>query len=429
MNPSWNNEVVRDDLNAHNFGAHAVGDTLDHLDTLIEQGRAIDARELDTRTPVAAIQSIDGKLTFPVAGSLALSPMRLTDHAWGQMLHKLGAIVFKGNGAPRLALELSGVEPVVQDDDHGARTMPKRYLQAVPIELLDTILNYHFSHAPNGRAWWMRAIEKRDNGADGGAPINMLRAVCGPRYPVDYGNTALLETVKQLIQKHADKFPQINLVRPALDDDELHARVVYYNRRTDDGDYGVGFYLGNNEIGQGAYDVCMLLQRTACTNSIIVDRSNAVHVIHAGSSATIREQIYVAIGTALQLGDELIDEFLRTREVPIPDFADVIDGLSLKYGDLLDQNVRGIVKEAAPNQGGATKFGLINGLTYAAHSAQDVTARNRAELERFAGALIATPLTLFGKAAADWRRHQSGDDPLLNYSVVTRYGNGGENED
>ena len=426
-----NNIVVRGDLNgsratmnAHNFDPHDVETTLDQLDQFVAQGESIDARKHDERVAVQTVRSIGGRLSYPVDGFGLLTPQPITDHAWRQLLGKLSPVVFgTKSGVPNLALEFSGVEEM-QQDERGARSMPKRYLERIDTPLLDTILNYHFEHASASRFWQMRSINKPATAPDG-EPTDVIRAIVGPRYPVTFGNTELLKTVRAMIGKHQDRFPRINLVRPQLTDDELHMRVVYYERETDDGPYGVGFYLGNNELGLGHYDVMMLIQRGACTNSIIVDRGNSVHVRHVGSAPTIREQVYYAIGAALKLGDDLIDEFLQTREVEIPDFDDVIDGLSLKYGHLLDEQIRGVVKEAARDQGGKTKFGLINGVTYAAHQSPDLTARQRADLEIFGGALIATPNSLFGAAANAWHAHQRGDDPNLSFAVVTLAPRGG----
>jgi hypothetical protein len=429
MATQWNNNTaVRADLNAHNFEPHTSAETLAHLDALIVKGEEIDQRKMDTKAKVNQLRSVGGMLAYTVSdvqrligGAYGISPTRMTDHAWGQLLAKLSQVVFSKRGIPRLDLIASGMDEPQTDNGYASGHMPKRYLEAIHVDLLDTILNFHFEHAPTDRAWWIRSITKPDPKV--GEDNDTIRALVGNRYPVTYGNTALIKTVRQLIGKHADKFPAINLVRPDLGDDDLHMRVIYYERNTDDGPYGLGFYLGNSELGRGFYNVNMMIQRHACTNSIVIDRQNCVHVIHNGSEPTIREQIYNAIGTALKLSDDVLDEFLATREVALPDFDDVLSGLAMKYGAVLDEQVTGIARIAArEGQGGETKFGLINGLTFAAHAAKDLTARTRAELELFGGGLIAAPNSLFDAAARAAKAKREGREPVLNFAVPVHYG-------
>jgi len=435
MTPQWNlTNVLGAEFNAHNFDQNTSKATLDQLATMIEHAKEIDRLKSDYKAPVYQMNMSGGRLAvkaYPTPGynlPLVVSPNRLTDTAWSQLLSKVAVFVY-GNGksnVPRLDLLMSGSADARSADNGGsAKAMPKRYLEHIPTDLLDMIMTYHLQHAPHDRDWQMRYIEKP---ANGGEEETVIRAVLGPRYPISYGNTALLQTINDLLTKHQNRFDRINLVRPSLAPDDLHLKVMYYQRDTDDGPYGLGFYLGNNECGQGRYDVMMCIQRGQCTNSLVIDQDNAVHIIHTGSAPTIKENIFTAIGQALKLGDTVLDEFLETREVEIPDFEDVVSGLALRYGNTINEAVKGVVVQYNVNRD-PTKFNLINGLTWAAHAAPDLLPYERVDLEKMGGALIAAPGSLFAKAAQAAQAVRKGYEPNLAWALAPRKGGQVEGED
>lgn len=296
----------------------------------------------------------DGRLRVPRTFAGEIQPLEPTEWAWGQLFSKLGPTVF-GRGSHK--------------------TLPSDYLLAIPRDLLATNLNTHLQKT--NRKWMVRAYDNR------------ARAVLDHRYPT-IQNTELLEIINTMLDDNAANFPDLKVVRPSVSPDDLNIKTVW--KDIQGRNYGIGVYVGNGEVGNRRLRVLPLIQRHSCTNSIISDTENGLSLVHRGSSAAMRVQLKAAFSNIFHASAELVERMIEAEEERIPDFADVIQGLSVQYG--WSEDVTSSVLIGTENQ--QTRAGIVNGISWAAHDAvQD--ANGQADLEVLAGRILVSPNSLFSR--------------------------------
>lgn len=285
----------------------------------------------------------------------AVPPLSPTVWAWGQIFSKLGPAVF-GKGA--------------------SKSLPSDYLLAIPPDLRSVNLNRHLQNA-NGSAWLVRGYDQQ------------ARAVLSDGYSI-IGNTELLEVLEGVVEQN--KTTDFRLSRPSVTADDLNIRTIW--KDTKGGNYGIGVYIGNGEIGNRRLRIYPLIQRHSCENSIIIEHDKGIEFVHRGSKITKMVLIKSVIAELFGVAAEILEKMIAAESEQIPDFTTVLDGLAVRYG--WDENTRMTI--AVGTEGSQTRAGLVNGVTYAAHVIPNITPNDSADMEILGGRILLAPDSLFRQA-------------------------------
>lgn len=334
------------------------------LDELIDRSEDYDRTKADFQTAAPGIW-YDRQAHMNLAEvARSLEP---TEWAARQLYTKLGPVVYgRGKGKP----------------------LPYDYLHAMPEHLRATVLNDHLQ-AARGKEWLVRTFGTR------------ARAVLDSNYPV-VSNTELLQAMDLLISAEDDRFPGMQLVRPAVTPDDLNLKIVWrnvYGRPGQNGQdsppYGIGCYLGHGEIGNRKLRLLPQVQVHSCTNSVMLDTASESLVLsHRGSLASIMVLLKAALGRVLRSSADLLDRLIMAEGEKIEDMSSVLDGLALEYGWSAD-----VSQAVAFGTGGRkTRAGLVSGVTYAAHTAIE-DPNDQADMEVLGGRILVADWSLFGRAA------------------------------
>ncbi len=360
------------------------------LHTLIAKSQAADRTKYDYAAFArhlhfnpSAQMSLGPEIAYELGERVARP---LSEHATRQLFAKLGPAVF-GKGSNKI--------------------LPFDYLSAIPQDLLAQNLNRHLVNG-NGSKYLVRCTGSGDE------ERGTVRAILDANYPGgadehgDFENTQYLKVVQSFIDEQPDNYPDLKLVRPYVGADEIGIKISWrdVNPLRDDkgGSYGIGTFIGNSEIGTGKLKILPFVQRTTCENSIIYTRDSGIELIHRGSFAAIRTQFKAAIGKALHAAADVLDKFIEAEYEQIPDFDAVLSGLALQHG--WSEPVK--VSVAVGTEGKQTRAGIVNGVTYAAHSSSIIEPLKQIEMEMLGGELLMVPARDFEQAANFARRRAAG---------------------
>lgn len=192
-----------------------------------------------------------------------------------------------------------------------------------------------------------------------------VRAVVSERYPTFgldgyWENRTLLETLYRIVRSQ----PQHNLVRPHVDRDKLIAKVTFKDVRIGGEHFGIGAAVSNSEIGDGQFEIYGLIQRHACTNSIVIDQGWKIkHVGGVGKFHAALSELVASLGEAGQMAAEWLNAMMYSKEIVIPDLSEAIEKVAKGFG--WDEAVT--LEIGVGTEGQSNVFGLVNGITWAAH--------------------------------------------------------------
>ena len=332
-----------------------------------------------------------------VAGSV---PLPLNLHAFRQVCAKLGAAVWTGKGRA--------------SQQAAQRSLPVDFLLALPDEITEKNMNWatetYASSFPK-RKWLVREYESEPQE---GVSTRNIRAVVDGLYPA-ISNTELLYKASEMIAGGEHK-----LVRPHLTPDEMNVRIAL---RDVGENYAVGVYIGNSEIGTSKIRILPFIQRHSCTNSI-VSVDGGMELVHRGDIHALRVQAMAAMAQSLHATGEMLEKMVEAEKELVPNFQAVLRGLSLQYN--WTEEMSSAV--TLGTEGQATRAGVVNGVTYAAHKILTGTAQ--ADMEILGGAILVAPNSLFARAArisertnerdmsALRRRRSNGSDPVTVYVKI-----------
>ncbi len=328
---------------------------MDELHKLIEQSTGYDALKHDyTEYPRAIRFTGEALLELPQTAFGAVKPLKPTEWAWRQMFAKLGPTVY-GRGS--------------------SKSLPADYLLAVPPDMLAGNLNRHIQNT-NGSRWMIRGYGEQ------------CRAVLSDSYArVD--NTRLLETLDQIVTREGVQ--GVRLVRPDLGPDDLNLKTVWRDDRG--GGYGIGVYLGNGETGNRKLRIYPMIQRHACTNSIVVQHEEGIEMIHLGSRGSIMTIVKAVLGRILKIAAEKLDQMIEAEYEQVEDLNAVLNGIAKRYS--LSEPVLDNMKTGSENN--RSRAGVVNAISYAAWATPGLSGNERADLEILAGEFLAVPLKQFQK--------------------------------
>jgi hypothetical protein len=176
-----------------------------------------------------------------------------------------------------------------------------------------------------------------------------------------------------------------------LDADTFHGKFTIAEKPTDGNSFGVGYYVGNGEIGNRSVRVAPYIQRTSCQNSIVF-LDWGIEIRHYRvTPAFIWGAIKETIGQAIGKSVEAVNKFVEAEMVAIPEISKVIDEMAERYGLSLP------VKEdiLRGTEGKETLAAVVNGLSFAAQKVESIEAR--IDMETLAGAILLEPQAMYRK--------------------------------
>jgi hypothetical protein len=287
----------------------------------------------------------------------------MSDTAYAQLFSKLSPTVFgKGSG----------------------KHIPSDYLTSMPADLRAQILSRHCWDTNGFQSWMVRGFD------------DTARAVVHHAYPggIDergrFENTQYLSILRELLP--ATPPSDFHLVRPFVDQNCTITRAI--SKFNDGGGYGIGVAISNDETGSRKLRVMPLVMRTSCDNSIMVDRSGtSLEMAHRGSLAAMRTQFKAALGTALRASAELLNKVIEADERELEDFDAILEGICREQG--WQNGVRDAVMRGTENS--ETVLGVVNGITWAAHTVESLDQNTMLDMEMYAGSLLYAE-------SKEWRR-------------------------
>lgn len=294
---------------------------------LIERSSALDEHKTNYKVATKVL-SFDGACRLIIPQGPFKMKFELTDWAMSQLCQKLGP-------------------------------PPFRYIQKCPKHIAAINLDYWRSRV--NKTWLLRSYDDK------------CRAVLDEHY-TPISNTEILTMVETSLGN-----TPYDQGRPHLDADTLHLKVTMAT--SSDGNYGIGAYIGNGEIGNRMLRVMPYIQRTTCQNSIMFSRGAFEHKHYRVSRAFLAGAVQDKLGYAFKIATERLEELVRSEMQGIPKVADMVKSICKSKG--LAQHTHD--KILMGMEGSETLFGVINGLTFAA---KELPVEDRIDLETYAGSLL-----------------------------------------
>lgn len=299
-----------------------------------------------------------------VPGEMGSISLGMEDHALGQLGERLSKS-FWGNGG---------------------RTMPRDFYR----QLYGSFPG-HFTNLTND------LLDKAEGKLLVRGYRNNARAILSDKYAT-LDNVDLLEMAQGVLDGIPFKVVESGKYyskNDGIQRDEMSLRVMVKTVQTDDpkSPYGVGVMIKNGETGQGASEIRPLVWRHSCFNSIVfksrVDgESQGLKLTHLGSKKAKINLLAAALVEALPMAEEGLVKFLETRTIGL-DLAMVISKLGEAQGwaEEITNNI------LIGSEGDQSVYGVINGLTFAAHEA-DLSLFDRVAMETLASSYVYEPALL-----------------------------------
>lgn len=265
--------------------------------------------------------------------AVSVTPLHLTDYALTQMVQRVGTLT------PVVAHALRANEAT---RPHAARILEE--------------LRQQQQERQRTREWLVRGYDKT------------ARAILTTQY-ANTPNTSLLRLVLEAVEEQArgagqavdiNHFPAD---RSSVTPDDVFLYVGLNSVNVPGaGGFKIGFSVRNSEIGNSALYVRPYVQRTSCLNSILFD-AEEFYSVHRGSNTMLMSNFAIAVGNALKLSMDGLTRLMKSREIPVNNIQDEITTLASNYGWSTDF----VASVGVGTEGNETVYGLVNGITYAAH--------------------------------------------------------------
>lgn len=295
--------------------------------------------------------------------SSGVAPLKMSEWAYSQLFQRMGTTVY-GRGSQR--------------------SLPGEYLLGIPDHIRAEALNWHLQ-------------EKQVNQANGKYLVrayrDQARAVLSNRFVV-IDNKLLLEGLESAIDylNIRGNGGDWRIIRAYHDENGVLMRLLRRDTGPN-GNYGIGAMVRNSEVGRANVEVLPFIQRHSCENSTIIDDEAAFTSQHRGDQGYIRDRLVSALQQAFKLSTEWFEKFMEAETEFIDGFDDVLKGMAAKYN--WSDTVK--TKVALGTENSQTRAGLVNGITYAAHTAF-ADPEEQLAMEKLGGAVLAGPDSLFVQA-------------------------------
>lgn len=306
----------------------------------------------------------DGRLTqadapLTLGFSAKMTPASFTRHALKQASGKLGAAYDLPSLPTEYLMTLQGKAPALFADN----------------------MNGAIERMPASRDWMVRTYTDPETG------ITSARAVLSGEY-LKFDNVDMLNMLNEVLT--TDETPHRISTRSFVTPDNMVTDVLFKDIETGRGDgngqFSLGVRIRNGEIGDWTGGVYPVVKRTSCDNSIAIDERAMSFVFkHFGrnTASTKRVMLRAAIGDIIPFSVNIVEALIQAEEKELPKFADIVNGLGYKHG--WSESFIGSV--FAGSEARFSLAGLVNGVTYAAHT-QASNAEHMTEMEFLGGALL-----------------------------------------
>jgi hypothetical protein len=273
--------------------------------------------------------------TLYTGSGAAMLPSTFTRHALKQAAGKLGAA-------------------------YDMTSLPTDYLltlQDKAPELFAENINGAIDRMPKSRDWFVRTYN------------DQVRAVLSGEY-LKFDNSDMLRLLNDVLQ--ADQTEHKLSSRSFVNPDNMVTDVLFKDIHTGkgngNGQFSLGVRIRNGEIGDWTGGVYPLIKRTSCDNSISIDdRAHSFTFKHFGknTATTKRVMLKSAMAEILPFSVNIIQTLIEAEEKELPKFSDIVNGLGFKHG--WSEEFTGAV--FAGSEARYSLAGLVNGVTFAAHTA------------------------------------------------------------
>lgn len=254
-----------------------------------------------------------------------------------------------------------------------AKGLPWDYIKNLTHESQVVVMNDMLQKASYNK-WLVRGYE------------DTVRAVLSHDYPSIF-NSDILSMAGGALVDHEVKIGSYRLEDSWIDEGNVVIRMTW-----DDGEAG-GFRRGavirNSEDGNGALEFLPLIQRTKCSNSIVIgfdseDQKIGFKIIHykGANVEAMRAQFAMATQPIFGTGGDWINKMIVAQATALPDFHRVMQGLAIEHG--WKENVLMVDKLNEGTEGDTTHGAVVNALTYAAQH-NTTTSEQRYSMEKLGG--------------------------------------------
>lgn len=333
------------------------------IDQLIAESQEYDSHKTDYRSQWKP-DFVQGKMMM-VQGNQNVGPYYIQGRALSQICSRLGKATF-GDGT--------------------AKQLPR---EAFRIWLDNSTFAPHASALLNDHVdkvdphWFVRTYK------------DDARAVLTEKY-ADISNTSILEqlaTAFRLVEEKADHRINVQIYRSGVTPDDLHLHYRILGADVlppgEKGPYAFGGVVQNGECGDLRLKMLPAIYTGVCTNTIVIDDGTdvSVNMRHYGSNVILQDRVAIAIAHSVELGTTYLNKLIATKEVEIPDLFTKIT----KIAEQENWSVELADAVRTGTDGNLNLFGLLNGMTYAAHRVYGDKPREMMEMEMKAGSWMMNP--------------------------------------
>ena len=184
----------------------------------------------------------------------------------------------------------------------------------------------------------------------------ICRGVLTQRYqPV--ANTEILTKIFGAIEFH-------HIANFKITPDIVVCDLVIKDYISNDGEYGIGYRIRNDEIGVGSLEIGGTIKRAVCDNSIVV--KNPMRFYHSGDLYSRLATKIANLPLQMEHAEQLFFKFEAAKEETFSDtdFALMVEN-ARKAEKLDEQFLEAFFKGT---EGQKTLAGFVNGITFAAHT-------------------------------------------------------------
>ena len=380
--------------------------TLEKLDELIDQSKGYDELKRDFRVDVGHV-SFKGhdtgmSLVIPDQNETDLRRNRGIWHDYepidGMAGFKRPPISFLDTPAqfdirddvyPQMFQKLSTIHW-----DKASRTgsIPLDFMKQFSHWERADILNMIKAKAPMGQSWMVRTFGHES------------RAILDGDYPRTW-NTEVLQATRELVA-NADLGDDPIFPRPRITEDNTYIRIYWDDTGTDEGGgLKVGVVIANGETGGSATKILPMIYRGECSNGLIFESTDTsrvgITISHhrSRSPRVMMAQFVEQFPEVMRISASAITRMLDSQEVRLPDFNNVLEGLRIEHN--WSRNVTNDVIAGTEKQDSV--FGLVNGITYAAHTSTE-NADTEYSMEKLGGKYLFANMKTFERLARQGRK-------------------------
>lgn len=219
------------------------------------------------------------------------------------------------------------------------------------------------------------------------AKNDTMRAVLTDKY-AQLDNSFVMDA----LSANLDKGAAVNVTNFALSDKYLNLRLIFPDLSANVGtsinrdDVMVGIHITNSEVGSSALRIDSCLFRLVCSNGMIarVGGDSLMNQRHVHlTRGEMENRVADAISESLKVGDGLIEDFARTKEVAVNNPMKVLEELAKKqkYSEAFTDSL----KNSFNSDPHDSAFGIVNAFT---HASKELPFERRVEVETFAGKVM-----------------------------------------